>query len=62
MAGHLVPPEAVSSGKGLATHFASEGWGQVHGPVPEEDLLVGECVVAGGARHWVLVHLNVVVV
>ena len=62
MAGHLVPPEAVASGEGLATRFASEGWGKMLGAVPEEDLLAGERLVAGGARHWVLVHLHMVVV
>jgi hypothetical protein len=32
------------------------------GAVPEEDLLAGERLVAGGARHWVHVHLHMVVV
>ena len=54
---HLVPLKAASSGEG----FASDGWGQVHGAVPEEYLLAVECLLAGGARHRVLANLNMVV-
>ena len=42
-----MPLEAVSSGEGFTTRFASEGWWQVHGAVPEEHLLAGERLVAG---------------
>ena len=62
MAADLVPLEVVCSLKSLATGLTCEGWGQVHGAVPDEELLAGEGLVADGARHWVLVHLNVVVV
>ena len=53
-----VPFEAVCSSETLTAGLTGEGWGEVHPGVAEEQLLAGECLEAGGARLWILVHLH----